>query len=93
MKELEEEWGKLSGGPAVPTRLLRSQQAQAATPQAVGGGGGGEEGGGGEVGGAVGGGGAEAIDPYDLLDPVDVLAQLPKDFYTRVVSWGEGGEG
>ena len=25
------------------------------------------------------------IDPYDILDPVDVLAQLPKDFYTRVV--------
>ena len=51
-----------------------------------GGGGGGEEArGGGDVGGAV-GGAVETIDPYDLLDPVDVLAQMPKDFFTRVVS-------
>ena len=26
MKELDEEWGKLSGDPAVPNRRLRSQQ-------------------------------------------------------------------
>ena len=26
MKELDDEWGKLSGGPAVPNRRLRSQQ-------------------------------------------------------------------
>ena len=28
----------------------------------------------------------EAIDPYDLLDPVDILAQMPKDFYDNIVS-------
>ena len=32
------------------------------------------------------GGASEAIDPYDLLDPVDVLSQMPKDFFTRIVS-------
>ena len=47
--------------------------------------GGGDEDLGGAVGGEV-GGAAETIDPYDLLDPVDVLNQLPKDFFTRVVS-------
>ena len=26
MKELDDEWGKMSGGPAVPNRRLRSQQ-------------------------------------------------------------------
>ena len=49
----------------------------------AGGGGGGADSGedvGGEVGGA-----SDAIDPYDLLDPVDVLGELPKDFYTRIV--------
>ena len=47
MKELEEEFGKVTGGPAVPSRLLRSQQqAAASAPSAAvdtGGGGGGEE--------------------------------------------------
>ena len=33
-----------------------------------------------------GGGGAvaEQVDPYDLLDPVDILSKLPKDFYEKV---------
>ena len=35
-----------------------------------------------------GGGGAvaEQVDPYDLLDPVDILSKLPKDFYEKVRS-------
>ena len=28
----------------------------------------------------------ETIDPYDLLDPVDILSQLPKVFYEQIVS-------
>lgn len=24
------------------------------------------------------------IDPFDLLDPVDILSKLPKDFYEKV---------
>lgn len=27
---------------------------------------------------------AEAIDPLDLIDPVDILSQLPKDFYDKL---------
>ena len=26
------------------------------------------------------------MDPYDLLDPVNILPLLPKDFYDKVVS-------
>ena len=58
------------------------QQSEAVA--VVSGGGGGE--GDGDVGGAV-GVVTEAIDPYDLLDPVDVLSEMPKDFFTRVVSY------
>jgi cytosine/uracil/thiamine/allantoin permease len=29
---------------------------------------------------------SEAIDPYDLMDPVDILAKLPSDFYDKIVS-------
>ena len=101
MKELEEEFEKHSGGPPAPTRCLRSQQMAAAVVEVAsgGGGGGGEEerfeqlyyqftatly--------LVGGGAAaavpqvEEIDPYDLLEAVDVLAKMPKDFYERIVS-------
>ena len=31
------------------------------------------------------GGATETIDPYDLLDPVNVLGQILKDFFTQVV--------
>lgn len=27
---------------------------------------------------------AEQIDPYDLMEPVDILSKLPKDFYEKV---------
>lgn len=27
------------------------------------------------------------VDPYELMDPVDILSKLPKDFYEKVVSW------
>ena len=26
------------------------------------------------------------IDPYDLLDPEDILSKIPKDFYDNLVS-------
>ena len=25
------------------------------------------------------------VDPYDLLDPVDILSKMPKDFYENMV--------
>ena len=98
MKELEEEFEKHSGGPPAPTRCLRSQQLAAAVVEVASGGGGEEErfkqlyyqftatlclvGGGAAV--AV--PQVEEIDPYDLLEAVDVLAKMPKDFYERIVS-------
>ena len=27
----------------------------------------------------------EAVDPYEFLDPVDMLEQMPKDFYEQLV--------
>lgn len=30
-----------------------------------------------------------AIDPYDLMEAVNVLTQMPKDFYEKIVT-GEG---
>ena len=30
---------------------------------------------------------APAIDPYDLLEAVNVLGQMPKDFYEKIVSF------
>jgi hypothetical protein len=27
------------------------------------------------------------VDPYELMDPVDIISKLPKDFYEKVVSW------
>lgn len=29
---------------------------------------------------------AVAVDPYDLLEPVEILSKLPKDFYEEIVS-------
>ena len=33
------------------------------------------------------------MDAYDLMDPVEILSKLPKDFYDKIVSWvlGMGG--
>ena len=82
MKELEEEWGKLPGTAATPTRLLRSQQQQS-QPVGVASGGGG--GGGGEVGGGVAAAPPKEIDPYDFAEPEDFMAKLPKDFFEKIV--------
>jgi len=81
--ELEAEFEKLEATKPKPERLLRSQQAAGgAAGDAADGEGGGEGGGGG-------GGGeddedAGDDDPYDLMDPVDILEKLPKNFYELV---------
>lgn len=31
------------------------------------------------------------VDAYELMDPVEILSKLPKDFYDKVVSWLGGG--
>lgn len=38
--------------------------------------------------------GAPEVDPYELLEPVDILAKLPKDFYEKLEAkkWQERKE-
>nr|CAB3231403.1 cytoskeleton-associated protein 5-like [Phallusia mammillata] len=79
LKELEVEWEKLgSGGNAKQTRFMRSQQdlrekmeAKAAECEQAGGD-------------AEQGDVAEVVDPYDLLEPKEILSQLPKGFYEKI---------
>ncbi|XP_011182447.2 protein mini spindles isoform X2 [Zeugodacus cucurbitae] len=77
LKELEDEFDKLKGEKAEPTRYLKSQQEKqqqisaAAAEQE-------------EAGDDEDGEGEECIDPMDLLDPVDILSKLPKDFYDKL---------
>jgi cytoskeleton-associated protein 5 len=94
MKELEEEFKKCneSGVKAKQVRFLRSQQdlkakmEAEAEAKAMNGGVSSTNGGGGggvsneEVSEEV------AVDPYDLLDPVDILLRLPKDFHEKLES-------
>ncbi|XP_034051282.1 cytoskeleton-associated protein 5-like [Thalassophryne amazonica] len=87
LKELEEEWAKLPAGAPRPSRFLRSQQAvqakyeqQQAEPSADPTD---------ETDGS-----AQQVDPYELLDPVDILSKLPKDFYEKIEAkkWQERKE-
>ncbi|XP_076003140.1 cytoskeleton-associated protein 5-like isoform X2 [Genypterus blacodes] len=90
LKELEEEWAKVPPGAPRQARFLRSQQdlrtkfEQQQQQQAA----------------------SEAestdepeesapqVDPYELLDPVEILAKLPKDFYEKIEAkkWQERKE-
>ncbi|CAH2055745.1 unnamed protein product, partial [Iphiclides podalirius] len=77
-QELREAFG--SGGVAQPTRYLRSQQNKIRdlpTSDATDGGGDDEDA-------ETGGGESADMDPYDLLDPVEILSKLPKDFYDKL---------
>lgn len=67
---------------AEPTRFLKSQQAKAAQLQAAAGAGG--DGADAADADDDGEADAEEIDPMDLIDPVDILARLPKDFYEKL---------
>ncbi|KAH8294844.1 hypothetical protein KR018_003531 [Drosophila ironensis] len=78
LKELDDEFDKLKGERAEPSRYLKSQQEKqakmaevdAANDDAYN-----EE---------DGDAGVEEIDPIDLIDPVDILSKLPKDFYDKL---------
>ncbi|XP_020818600.1 protein mini spindles isoform X1 [Drosophila serrata] len=77
LKELEDEFDKLKGERVEPSRYLKSQQEkQAKIADAAGT----EDAYHEEDGDA----GAEEIDPIDLLDPVDILSKMPKDFYDKL---------
>ncbi|XP_016296513.1 cytoskeleton-associated protein 5-like [Sinocyclocheilus anshuiensis] len=79
LKELEEEWVKLPTAAPKQTRFLRSQQdlkAKFEQQQAAGG----DEADGDnddEV-------EAAPVDPYELLEAVEILSKLPKDFYEKI---------
>ncbi|XP_075998048.1 cytoskeleton-associated protein 5 isoform X2 [Genypterus blacodes] len=88
LKDLEEEWVKLPSSPPKQIRFLRSQQdlkAKFEQHQAQGGDqsdGEDEE----ET--------ATALDPYELLEAVDILSKIPKDFYDKLEAkkWQERKE-
>ncbi|CAB3232167.1 unnamed protein product [Arctia plantaginis] len=87
-QELRESFGG-SGG-AQPTRYLRSQQNRVRdTPAADCADGAGED-----DDAETGGGDSHDMDPYDLLDPVEILSKLPKDFYEKLEAkkWQERKE-
>ncbi|XP_035251998.1 cytoskeleton-associated protein 5-like isoform X2 [Anguilla anguilla] len=77
LKELEEEWVKLPPGAPKQSRFLRSQQdlkAKFQQQQAAGG----DEADGDEE------EDAPQVDAYELLEAVDILSKIPKDFYDKI---------
>ncbi|XP_017091916.2 protein mini spindles isoform X2 [Drosophila bipectinata] len=78
LKELEDEFDKLKGERAEPSRYLKSQQEKQAKLAEVAAEN--EEAYNEEDGDA----GVEEVDPMDLMDPVDILSKLPKDFYDKL---------
>uniref|UniRef100_H3CGY6 Cytoskeleton associated protein 5 n=1 Tax=Tetraodon nigroviridis TaxID=99883 RepID=H3CGY6_TETNG len=88
LKELEEEWVKLPQTPPKQSRFLRSQQelkARFEQQQAQGG----EQSEGEDEAEA-----AAAVDPYELLEAVEILSKMPKDFYEKIEAkkWQERKE-
>ncbi|CAO2579863.1 Cytoskeleton-associated protein 5 [Lemmus lemmus] len=88
LKELEEEWVKLPTGIPKPSRFLRSQQELEAKLEQQQSAGGDAEGGGDD------GDEAPQIDAYELLEAVEILSKLPKDFYDKIEAkkWQERKE-
>uniref|UniRef100_A0A8C1GSJ3 Cytoskeleton associated protein 5 n=1 Tax=Cyprinus carpio TaxID=7962 RepID=A0A8C1GSJ3_CYPCA len=88
LKELEEEWVKLPPAAPKQTRFLRSQQdlkAKFEQQQAAGGDEADDDDD--EV-------EAAPVDPYELLEAVEILSKLPKDFYEKIEAkkWQERKE-
>ncbi|KAK9409847.1 cytoskeleton-associated protein 5 [Crotalus adamanteus] len=88
LKELEEEWVKLPSSTPKQSRFLRSQQEMKAKfeqQQAAGG----DADGGGDDGDDV-----PQVDAYELLEAVEILSKLPKDFYDKIEAkkWQERKE-
>ena len=85
IQELEAEFEKIAGEKAAPVRYLRSEQQRIRDPITAGTG---DEGDGAQVSHPQ---AQEEIDPYELLEPVEILTKLPADFYTNCESkkWAE----
>lgn len=88
LKELEEEWVKLPTGIPKPSRYLRSQQELEAKLEQQ------QSAGGDADGGDDDGDEAPQIDTYELLEAVEILSKLPKDFYDKIEAkkWQERKE-
>ncbi|XP_026802210.3 cytoskeleton-associated protein 5 isoform X5 [Pangasianodon hypophthalmus] len=78
LKELEEEWVKLPAGVPKQSRFLRSQQDLKAKFEQQ------QVAGGDEADGDDDDGGDAQVDPYELLEAVEILSKLPKDFYEKI---------
>ncbi|XP_054161485.1 protein mini spindles-like [Oppia nitens] len=87
LQELETEFDKVKDERPRQTRLLRSQQAKVEQEVAI------DQIDGNSVS-AIAAPQEEIIDPYDLLEPVDILAKIPNDFYEMCESkkWQERKE-
>ncbi|TSQ92631.1 Cytoskeleton-associated protein 5 [Bagarius yarrelli] len=88
LKELEEEWVKLPTGVPKQSRFLRSQQdlkAKFEQQQAAGGD---------EADGDDDDVAETQVDPYELLEAVEILSKIPKDFYEKIEAkkWQERKE-
>uniref|UniRef100_A0A674F6Z8 Cytoskeleton associated protein 5 n=1 Tax=Salmo trutta TaxID=8032 RepID=A0A674F6Z8_SALTR len=88
LKELEEEWVKLPTTAPKQSRFLRSQQALKAKFEQQ------QAAGGDEADGDNDEEPAPQVDPYELLEPVEILSKLPKDFYDKIEAkkWQERKE-
>ncbi|KAF7653352.1 hypothetical protein LDENG_00084060 [Lucifuga dentata] len=88
LKELEEEWIKLPSSPPKQTRFLRSQQDLKAKFEQQRAQGGDQSDGEDEEETAA------AVDPYELLEAVEILSKIPKDFYEKIEAkkWQERKE-
>lgn len=86
IQELEAEFEKFGSEKVVQTRFLRSQQDLKAKMEAQD-----DEDGDEDEDEEV---NVPDIDPYDLMEPVDILSKLPKDFYEKVEAkkWQERKE-
>uniref|UniRef100_A0A2A4JNE8 TOG domain-containing protein n=1 Tax=Heliothis virescens TaxID=7102 RepID=A0A2A4JNE8_HELVI len=78
-QELRESFSS-GGGAAQPTRYLRSQQHRVRDTPAADCADGATE----DDDAETGAGDSGEMDPYDLLDPVEILSKLPKDFYEKL---------
>ncbi|XP_061677746.1 cytoskeleton-associated protein 5 isoform X2 [Syngnathoides biaculeatus] len=87
LKELEEEWVKLPSSPPKQSRFLRSQQDLKTKFQQ-------QQQAQGQESGEEEEDTVEAVDPYELLEAVDILTKLPKDFYDKIEAkkWQERKE-
>ncbi|KAJ8349386.1 hypothetical protein SKAU_G00245160 [Synaphobranchus kaupii] len=87
LKELEEEWVKLPSGTPKQSRFLRSQQELKAKFEL-------QAAGMDEPDGDDDGDCAPQVDAYELLEAVEILSKMPKDFYEKIEAkkWQERKE-